>query len=213
LLVLLDGTEAQELVGPLSRLPVAEVDLIVRALKASRGAGVDAERERRRRRRKNKGGTDDEKVAAVIGQLSRSLAGRAAGTLETLSLLKRHYDDGPAMLALAVAGARARGYSDADIGRTLGVTGSAVGERYGRRGSGPTPTTPDRLNAVEPQDRLEGWVRSGHAKCPAPPNGCGRYAEQWQGKGPAVLRHNPGCPVGLAEAERRRREEDEGSAT
>ena len=155
LLALLDGTEAQELVGPLSRLSVAEVDLIVRALKASRRAGADSEQERRRRRRKNKGGTDDEKVAAVIGQLSRSLAGRAAGTLETLALLKRHYDDGPAMLALAVTGARARGYSDADIGRALGVTGSAVGERYGRRGSGPTSTTPRPQIAAGPQDRLD----------------------------------------------------------
>lgn len=152
---LLEDTTEAYAADLLARLPVSDVDLVVRALKASRQAGAADERERRRRRRRNRGGTDDEKVAAVIGQLSRSLASRAAATLETLALLKRHYDDGPAMLTLAVAGARSQGYSDADIGRALGVTGSAVGERYGRRGSIPTSTTSRPLNAAEPQDHLD----------------------------------------------------------
>lgn len=155
LAALLTGTEGADAVAPLAQLPAGDVDLIVRALKASRRAGAADEQERRRRRRRDKGGTDDEKVAAVIGQLTRSLASRAAGTLETLALLKRHYDDGPAVLTLAVAGARAKGYSDADIGRALGVTGSAVGERYGRRGSGPTSTTPRPQIAAGSQDQLD----------------------------------------------------------
>lgn len=154
----LDGTEAQSLVILLAGLPLAEVDRIVMALRAARKAGREDERKLRRRQRADRkkfGRTDDEKIADAAGQLARSLAGRAAGTLETLALLKRHYDDGPSMMTLAVAGARSQGYSDADIGRALGVTGSAVGERYGRRGSGPTSTTTRPQIAAGNQDRLD----------------------------------------------------------
>lgn len=39
------------------------------------------------------------------------------------------------------------------------------------------------------------WVKSSHAKCPDPPEGCGAYTEQWEGKGEARLRHGENCPL------------------
>ena len=39
------------------------------------------------------------------------------------------------------------------------------------------------------------WVRSSHGKCLDPPEGCGAFTQQWQGRGEAILHHLPGCPV------------------
>lgn len=44
-----------------------------------------------------------------------------------------------------------------------------------------------------------GWVRSHHAKCLNPPEGCGEYTSQWNGRGPAVIHHAPDCPIAKAE--------------
>lgn len=132
----LPAEDAQELVQALAAMPSPDVDLVVRALRAAKRAGREEERELRRRQHRDIQRfrrTDDAKIADAANQMAKSLAKRAGGTMETLALLKAHYDDGPKMLTLAVEGARSQGYSDAEIGRALGVTGSAVGERYGRR--------------------------------------------------------------------------------
>ena len=64
-----------------------------------------------------------------------ALARRAGFNLDTLARLKEHYDDGPSVLALAVAGLRAEGYSDGEIGVALHCTRAAVGQRFGRKGN------------------------------------------------------------------------------
>lgn len=133
----LDGTGMEHRAGDLAQLPAATVDLIVAAIKASRRAAIAADKERRRRRKHDDrvhGNYDDADLADRDDRLAKKHADRAGRNLDTLTRLKQHYDDGPAVLALAVAGARAQGYSDAAIGRALGVTRWAVGSRFGRCG-------------------------------------------------------------------------------
>lgn len=142
LLAQLDDTEARQLIGPLGELPSADVDRIVTALRAARKAGRQDEAAARRRRRSNRPRRDDDWVADAAESMVKSLARRSAYTLETLAALRQHYDDGPAIMAIAVDGARAQGYSDAEIGRALGVTSEAIGQRYGRRSAAPADRSP-----------------------------------------------------------------------
>lgn len=142
--------ELKNRAGELAGLPVAQIDLIVAALRGSHRAGREHEkqarrqlRERKQRQRENAGfdtSADDAEVAdATEAMVSRSLVPRAAISLEALARLDQHYKDGPAVINLAVAGARARGYSDTQIGVALGhppeYARQAVGQRFGRRGS------------------------------------------------------------------------------
>jgi hypothetical protein len=133
----LDGTGMEDQAASLATLPAAQVDLIVAAIKASRRAALIADKARRRQRvadrRKYRHIEDDQQAAATQRQ-TLALARRAGSNLDTLARLKEHYDDGPSVLALAVAALRAEGYSDGLIGQALGVTRYAVGLRFGRRG-------------------------------------------------------------------------------
>jgi hypothetical protein len=133
----LDGTGMEDQAASLATLPAAQVDLIVSALKASGRAALACDRARRRQRvadRRKYGHIEDGQQADATNRQVLALARRAGSILDTLSRLKEHYDDGPAVLALAVAGLRAQGYSDGQIGQALGVTRYAVGLRFGRRG-------------------------------------------------------------------------------
>ena len=97
--------------------------------------GDKARRRQAREDRRTYHHIEDDQHAAACERQIQALGHRAAGSLDTLARLKRHYDDGLSVLALAVAGLRAQDYSDAEIGRALGCTRQAVGERFGRKGS------------------------------------------------------------------------------
>jgi hypothetical protein len=133
----LEGTGLEDRAADLASLPVTQVDLIVSAIKASGRAALARDRERRRQRaadRRKYNHIEDQQQAEACERQTLALARRAGSNLDTLARLKEHYDDGPSVLALAVAALRAQGYSDGEIGRALGVTRDAVGRRFGRRG-------------------------------------------------------------------------------
>jgi hypothetical protein len=58
---------------------------------------------------------------------------RASNDLDALTWLSGAVDHARDALALAVAGCRATGYSDGEIGQALGITRQAVGQRFGRK--------------------------------------------------------------------------------
>ena len=133
----LEGTGMEDQAAGLATLPAAQVDLIVSALKASGRAALARDKARRRQRvadRRKYHHIEDGQQADATDRQALALARRAGSNLDTLARLKEHYDDGPAVLALAVAALRAEGYSDGQIGQALGVTRYAVGLRFGRRG-------------------------------------------------------------------------------
>jgi hypothetical protein len=143
----LDGTGIEDrAILALAALPAAQVDLIVSALKASGRAALARDKQRRRQRvadRRKYGHIEDDQQAEATRRQTLALARRAGSNLDTLARLAEHYDDGPAVLALAVDGLRAQGYSDGAIGQALGVTRAAVGQRFGRKGdlyAGPAGT-------------------------------------------------------------------------
>ena len=68
-------------------------------------------------------------VVRMIGGMGR----RASADLDALAALADAVDNARAILALAVDGCRARGYSDGEIGAALGITRQAVGQRFGRK--------------------------------------------------------------------------------
>lgn len=122
--------------GELAGLPVAQVDLIIMAMRASRRAGRQLERDQRRQRRTDRRRyhwIQDQDQADATERQTQALARRASGNLDTLARLAEHYADGPSVLALAVAGARAHGYTDGEIGRALGVTRQAIRQRFPRQ--------------------------------------------------------------------------------
>jgi hypothetical protein len=133
----LGGTGLEDQAAGLATLPTAQVDLIVAALKASGRAALARDKAWRRQRvadRRKHHHIEDDQQAAATERQTLALARRASTNLETLERLKAHYDDGPAVLALAVAGARAQGHSDSAIGAALHCTRAAVGQRFGRKG-------------------------------------------------------------------------------
>jgi hypothetical protein len=133
----LEGTGIEDRAADLASLPAAQVDLIVSALKASGRAALVRDRERRRQRREDRRKyhhIEDDQQAEACERQTLALARRAGSNLDTLARLKEHYDDGPSVLALAVAALRAQKYSDGEIGRALGCTRAAVGQRFGRKG-------------------------------------------------------------------------------
>jgi hypothetical protein len=133
----LDGTGLEDRAASLATLPASQVDLIVSALRASGRAALARDKARRRQRvadRRKYNHIEDHQQASATQRQTLALARRAGSNLDTLARLKEHYDEGPAVLALAVAALRAEGYSDGLIGQALGVTRYAVGLRFGRRG-------------------------------------------------------------------------------
>lgn len=126
----------------LAQLPAAQVDLICKAARQARRAGLARDRERRRYARsvRAKRWTDAGQVADGSRRMLGGLAGRAGnGDLEAGALLYRLImNDGPQLLQLTIDGLRAdtperKGYSDKEIAEALGVTKMAIGERFGRR--------------------------------------------------------------------------------
>jgi hypothetical protein len=133
----LDVTGIEDRAADLASLPAAQVDLIVSALKASGRAALARDKERRRQRvadRRKYHHIEDDQQAEACQRQTLALARRAGSNLDTLARLKEHYDDGPSVLALAVAALRAQGYSDGEIGAALHCTRAAVGQRFGRKG-------------------------------------------------------------------------------
>jgi len=134
----LDGTGIEDRAADLATLPAAQIDLIVAALMASRRAALAADKARRRQRvadRRKYHHIEDGQQADATDRQALALARRAGSNLDTLARLKEHYDDGPSVLALAVAGLRAAGYSWADIGAALDITRQSAWERFGRQGN------------------------------------------------------------------------------
>ena len=126
-----------DLIAGLAARPAAEVDQIVALAKQARRDAIAADKARRRQRvadRRKYNHIEDEQQAGATERQTLALARRAGSNLDTLTRLKEHYADGPAVLGLAVAALRAEGYSDGEIGQALGVTRYAVGLRFGRRG-------------------------------------------------------------------------------
>jgi hypothetical protein len=133
----LEGTGMEDQAASLATLPAAQVDLIVSALKASGRAALARDKARRRQRvadRRKYGHIEDGQQAAAADRQALALARRAGSNLDTLARLKEHYEDGPSVLALAVAGLRARGYSWAEIAGALDITRQSAWERFGRQG-------------------------------------------------------------------------------
>jgi hypothetical protein len=129
----LAGTGLEDRAADLAGLPAAQVDLIVSALKASGRAALARDKARRRQRKKDdreNGNYDESQLADRNDRQTLALARRASTNLETLERLKAHYDDGPSVLALAVAGARAQGRSWGAIAQALGVTRQTAWERF-----------------------------------------------------------------------------------
>lgn len=137
----LAGTGMEDQAAILAARPAGEVDVIVRALRASRRAGRDDDRAARTQRHKDRRthgwATGARLLKAVEGLVTGSLVPRAALDLETLAGLNQHYKRARAVLGQAVAGARER-YSDEEIARALGVSRQAVEDRFPR----PQPATP-----------------------------------------------------------------------
>ena len=133
----LDGTGIEDRAADLASLPASQVDLIVSAIKASGRAALARDRERRKQRREDRRRfhhiEDGQQAEACLRQ-TLALARRAGSNLDTLARLKEHYEDGPSVLALAVAGLRARGYSWAEIAGALDITRQSAWERFGRQG-------------------------------------------------------------------------------
>jgi hypothetical protein len=147
----LAGTGLQDRAHELAALPAAQVDLIARALRASGRAALDRDRQRRRQRRVDRrkyGHVEDPDYVAASVRVLGGLGRRAGSSLDALDALHRFIArDGPAVLAVAVDGLRAQGYSDGEIGGALGITRQAVGQRFGRKGgvhTGHAAGTPGR---------------------------------------------------------------------
>jgi len=87
----------------------------------------------RARKRKAERVIENSDYAAGLARQIRTMGARASGDLEALSWLSGAVDHARTALALAVAGCRAAGYSDAEIGHALGITRQAVGQRFGRK--------------------------------------------------------------------------------
>lgn len=87
---------------------------------------------RRRGQRAERKTENGDYAASVVRQI-RSMGLRASEDLYALGWLAAAVDHARTALDLAVAGCRARGYSDAEIGAALGITRQAVGQRFGRK--------------------------------------------------------------------------------
>ncbi len=77
--------------------------------------------------------TEGDEYAAMVRRHITKMANRVSGDLESLGWLAGAVDHARAALSLAVAGCRARGYSDAAIGAALGITRQAVWKRFPRQ--------------------------------------------------------------------------------
>jgi hypothetical protein len=125
-----------ELVAALAARPAAEVDLTIAGLRQARRDALNQEKASRRQRRadaRKYRHYDEDQLAARNIRMISATGTRASGdltALESLADFTRHADS---LMHLAVAGLRSRGYPDEEIGRALGITRQAVGQRFGRK--------------------------------------------------------------------------------
>jgi len=129
---------AEEHIATLARLGLADVDVVIKAIRQARRDErhhqAKLKRQEKPHRRRKYDDDDNNKVADYADSLfMKSIVPRAGRNLMHLARLKQHYDDGPSVLSMAVAGARAQGYSDGDISKALGVTRQAVSQRFPRQ--------------------------------------------------------------------------------
>jgi len=87
---------------------------------------------RRKGHRAERTTENDDYAKSVVRQI-RSMGVRASADLYALRSLADAVDNGRQILALAVDGARSRGYSDGEIGQALGITRQAVWKRFPRQ--------------------------------------------------------------------------------
>lgn len=120
----------------LAELPLSQVELIEAIARACRAEGREHEKAMRARARKSRR-LDADQVSAGASRMLAGIGRRGAnGDLDAAADLYRLImRDGAALLDLAIAGLRVKGYSDAEIAAGLGVTRQAVGQRFGRKGA------------------------------------------------------------------------------
>ena len=87
----------------------------------------------RRRGQKAERVTENDTYAASVVRQIDSMGVRASADVEALRWLAGAVEHARGALAMAVDGCRARGYSDAEIGRALDISRQAVGQRFGRK--------------------------------------------------------------------------------
>lgn len=129
---------AEEDIAALAARPAAEIDILARVIRQARRDErlhqAELKRQEKPHRRRKYDDDDNHQVADYADSLfMKSIVPRAGRNLMHLARLKQHYDDGPSVLSLGVAGARAQGYSDGDISKALGVTRQAVSQRFPRQ--------------------------------------------------------------------------------
>lgn len=125
-------------VAALAALPVAVVNDVVVALREARKDAIAQHKALRRQRRleaRRYHWYDEDQLAARNTRIVARSGERAAANLDALASLAGLASHAQDMIALAVDGLRARGYSDTEIGMAMGITRQAVGQHYGRRGA------------------------------------------------------------------------------
>jgi len=135
---------ADELVAALAARPAVEVDLIVAGLRQARRDALVQEKARRRQARadaRRHHHYDEDQLTQRNIRMISATGARASSDLDALEGLALFVAHADGLMHLAVAGLRARGYSDEEIGTALGITRQAVGQRFGRKRA----FTPDDL--------------------------------------------------------------------
>ena len=130
---------AEEDISTLASLGQAELTVVLRALHQARRDErqhlADRKRQAKTDKRNQPGLADDGFKAEdyLDSLLVKSVVPRAGRSLEHLARLRQHYADGPEVMALAVAGARAKGWSDTQIGMALGYEKEYARQEVHRR--------------------------------------------------------------------------------
>lgn len=130
---------AEEDITALAKLGLAELTVVLRALRQARRDERQHQADRKRQakadKRRQPGLADDGFRAEdyIDSLLAKSVVPRAGRSLEHLARLRQHYADGPEVMALAVDGARARGWSDTQIGMAMGYDKEFARQEVHRR--------------------------------------------------------------------------------
>jgi DNA-binding CsgD family transcriptional regulator len=132
---LIPGASA-ELIAALAVKPAAEVDLTVAALRQARRDALDHDKAVRRQRRKDAQAFhwyDESELSDRNVRMLASTGRRAATNLDALRSLADFRQHTESLMCTAVAGLRAQGIPDEEIGGALGITRQAVGQHFGRK--------------------------------------------------------------------------------
>lgn len=117
------------LIAALAARPVAEVDLLVVALRQARRDGIAHEKARRAQRRadaRKYHHYDEGQLAGRNLRLLDSTGRRATIDLAALEALDQLIEHAQVLRRLAVIGLHARGYADEEIAEALGITRQGV---------------------------------------------------------------------------------------